>query len=124
MSGRMYYYNFGGGGSPINPLAWIIGIALAIGLGILLLPVVGVFALGLIVFSVAVVLAGKVMRWLTNVRSDSDAEDTSGTADFESKGQHEPAGSRHLEIQEAVVVEEIERKTRAEVTRGTERRLE
>ena len=126
MRGRMYYYNFGGGGPPINPLAWIVGIAIAIGLGILLLPVVGFFVLGLVLFSVAAVLAGKVMRWLGKSGSQSEEFGTGGVDAPEPGGQERPeaAGSRNLEIQEAVVVEEIERKTRAEATRGTQKRLE
>ena len=39
MSGRFYYYG-GGGNSPYGWVAWVIGLAVFVGLGILLLPIV------------------------------------------------------------------------------------
>lgn len=44
MSGRFYYYG-GGGNSPYGWVAWVIGLAVFVGLGILLLPIVGAIVL-------------------------------------------------------------------------------
>ena len=57
MSGRFYYYG-GGGNSPYGWVAWVIGLAVFVGLGILLLPIVGAIVLIL----AAVAVAGFLFR--------------------------------------------------------------
>ena len=69
MSGRFYYYG-GGGNSPYGWVAWVIGLAVFVGLGILLLPIVGAIVLIL----AAVAVAGFLFRVVADLLSPGNRE--------------------------------------------------
>ena len=67
MSGRFYYYG-GGGNSPYGWVAWVIGLAVFVGLGILLLPIVGAIVL------ILAAVASSSAWWLGSCRRETVRE--------------------------------------------------
>lgn len=124
MSGRFYYYG-GGGNSPYGWVAWVIGLAVFVGLGILLLPIVGAIVLIL----AAVAVAGFLFRVVAGLLSPGSREGNDIPGDM--PGSAEPPQSRQpnptspepiacdptLEVKDAVVIEEIDRENRSDNNR-------
>lgn len=124
MSGRFYYYG-GGGNSPYGWVAWVIGLAVFVGLGILLLPIVGAIVLIL----AAVAVAGFLFRVVADLLSPGNREgndmpgDMLGSAEPPQSLQPNPAAPEPiacdptLEVKDAVVIEEIDRENRSDNNR-------
>ena len=121
MAGRMYYYNLGGGNSPKSWIGWVISLAVFAGLVVLLLPFIGAVFVGILVLVAVMAVAGFVLRWwmtkkLEKEIAKGEEEAVRRTAQPDD-GTPASAGSRGLEIQEAVVVSETGRRTRRDAER-------
>ena len=124
MSGRFYYYG-GGGNSPYGWVAWVIGLAVFVGLGILLLPIVGAIVLIL----AAVAVAGFLFRVVADLLSPGNREgndmpgDMPGSAEPPQSRQPNPAAPEPIAcdptllVKDAVVIEEIDRENRSDNNR-------
>ena len=126
MSGRFYYYG-GGGNSPYGWVAWVIGLAVFVGLGILLLPIVGAIVLIL----AAVAVAGFLFRVVAGLLSPVNREGSDIPESGNMPGSEEAFQSREpnpaapepiacdptLEVKDAVVIEEIDRENRSDNNR-------
>ena len=116
MAGRVYYYNLGGGNSPKNWIAWAISFAIFAGLVAVLLPVIGVLFAVVLAGGVVMAAAGCIFRWWAMKKLEKELarreEAETRRAAQPDDGTPASAGSKSLEIREAIVVSETERKTR------------
>ncbi|WP_237978828.1 hypothetical protein [Mesosutterella porci] len=122
---RMFYYNLGGGGSPKSWLSIVISLVILAALAVLLLPVLGVFVLVLFGLGVALFIGATLMQYFAQKKVEHEiekGEEMAERARAQDDGTPASAGARHLEIQDAVVVSEVERKTRRDAERSGEDR--
>lgn len=119
---RIYYYNLGGGGnSPKSWFAWIIGVAVMVGLGVLLLPFIGAVLAGMLVLGAVLCVAGFIARYFLGKKIEKEFERAARAEEQRAAGRGDAspasAGGDGLEIQDALVVDEVERRTRRDAER-------